>query len=173
MYVSGQLRWFVGLLQSKSTFEAPPPLEIPWSRLQKVVQCHVINLTKNIMKNNQLCFQTGKANLSSRLDPMMTAMTKFFSLLEKQSKFPRYNMKCEENVMLQYMKYCAQYHRFPSYISSYIAESQLHLGQCSSTTSKRAKRLNEFKIATREKDCFKLWQDQSNTMYCMLKNYTY
>ena len=44
------------------------------------------------------------------------------TLLEKQSKFPRYNMKCRI--------FCAV-SRFPHHISCYIAESRLPLGQCS------------------------------------------
>ena len=50
-------------------------------------------------------------------------------LLEKQSKFPRYNMKCiEENQIIH--KILCVLSRFPHYISCYIAESRLPLGQC-------------------------------------------
>ena len=50
------------------------------------------------------------------------------TLLEKQSKFPRYNMKCSGKLILREIFRVVS--RFPHYISLYIAESRLPLGQC-------------------------------------------
>ena len=54
------------------------------------------------------------------------------TLLEKQSKFPRYNMKCGGKPVttcnIPRIVSC-----FPRYFSCYIAESRLPLGQCKVT----------------------------------------
>ena len=51
------------------------------------------------------------------------------TLLEKQSKFPRYNMKSRGKRDTTHEIFPVV-SRFPRYISCYIAESRLPLGQC-------------------------------------------
>ena len=54
------------------------------------------------------------------------------ALLEKQSKFQRYYIKVEENlIQIETFRVVS---RFPRYISCYVAESRFPLGQC--TTNK-------------------------------------
>ena len=58
------------------------------------------------------------------------AMGIYYTLSEKQYKFPRYNMKCTvmENMTLHEL--FREVSRFSHYISCYIAENRLSLGQC-------------------------------------------
>ena len=51
------------------------------------------------------------------------------TLLAEQSKFPRYNMKCRGKRDTTW-NITRNVSRFPRYISSYISESRLPLGQC-------------------------------------------
>ena len=57
------------------------------------------------------------------------------TLLENQSKFPRYNMKCrgKHNTTRNFVRSIS----FSRYISCYIAESRLPLGQCTVLTASR------------------------------------
>ena len=57
------------------------------------------------------------------------------TLLEKQSRFPPYNMNCRgkhDTVQHELFRVVS---RFPRYISCYIAESRLPLGQCTATVN--------------------------------------
>ena len=66
-----------------------------------------------------------------RTAPFLCSRLLVNTLLEKQSKFPRYTVawKVEENLKLQEIFRVVS--GFPRYISCYIAESQLPLWQCS------------------------------------------
>ena len=54
------------------------------------------------------------------------------TLSEKESKFPRYNMKCKgkHDIIITVHEIFLVVSCFPRFISCYIAENQLPLGQC-------------------------------------------
>ena len=66
-------------------------------------------------------------------------------------------MKCEENVMLQYMKYSLSITVFPATFQVISRKVNYIWDSAAPQQASGQNVLNEFKIATREKDCFKLW----------------